>query len=107
MKNAIMATFKDINGITETTVLYLDIKDFLNDTWNPEDKARLIHTMGFEIHGKTYQERKANFEEIVKEFQAHDVGGLYYSDYVILQDYFETNARRYGLLKEFKENCIL
>ena len=107
MKNAIMATFKDLNGITETTVLYLDIKDYLNDTWNPENKARVIHTMDFVIHGKTYQERKANFEEIAKDFRAHDVGGLYYSDYVILQDYFETNARRYGLLKELMENCII
>ena len=107
MKNALLAVYKDLNEITETTVFYTDKIDFINDTWNPEDKSRVIYTMGFKITGKTYQEKKAAFEEICKDFQAHDVGGLYYSDYAMLGDYFERNARRYGLVTELKENGII
>lgn len=107
MRNALLAVYKDLNGITETTVFYTDMIDFINDTWNPEDKARVIYTMGFKITGKTYQEKKAALEEIAKDFQMHDTGGLYYSDYMIIGDFFEKNARRYGLITDFKENGII
>ena len=107
MNDMLYVIYKDLNGITETGVLYMDLQDYLNGTWSPEDAAREVFKMGFKIKGKTYKERKAAFEEIVKDFQTHDVGGLYWSDYNILTNYFEKNARRYGLVEELKENGII
>lgn len=107
MNNMLYVVYKDLNGITETGTLYTNYKDYLADTWNPEDASRVIFKMGFTIKGKTYQERKAAFIDIVKDFQSNIVGGLYWSEEVILQDYFETNARRYGLINELKENGII
>jgi hypothetical protein len=107
MNNLLYVVYKDINGLTETGVLYTDITDFIQDTWNPEDKARVEYTMNFVIKGKTYRERKAALEEIAKDFQNHDVGGLYWSDEILLQNYFEENAKRYGLIEEFRENGII
>lgn len=105
--NMIFVVMDDTNGITQTGYLYQDIKDFITDTWNPGDHARVNYIMGFKIKGKTYQERKENFYNIILDFMAHDIGGLSYYETFLLQDYFETNARRYGLTKELKENCII
>lgn len=103
----IFVIMNDINGITQTGYLYQDTKDFIADIWNPDDLARVDYTMGFTIKGKTYQERKENLYNIILDFMAHDIGGLSYYETFLLQDYFETNARRYGLTKELKENCII
>lgn len=106
-KNMLYVVYKDLNGVTNTGVMYYNISDFLDDTWNPEDRERVIFKMDFRITGKTYREKKEAFENIVKDFQHNDVGGLYWSDYTILTDYFEANARRYGLITELKENGII
>lgn len=105
--NMIYVVMNDTNGFSQTAYLYLDIKDFLEDTWNPENKEQVAFKMGFKITGKTYQEKKANFENIVKELLHNDVGGLSYYEESILYDYIETNARRYGITKELKNEGIL
>lgn len=107
MNNLLYVVYKDTNGITETGVLYEDIQEFLQDTWNPCEKERVLYKMNFVIRGKTYQERKAAFIDIVKDFQAHDVGGLSWYDEITLNDYFTENARRYGLINELTENGII
>ena len=57
---------------------------------------------------KTYAERKdaARNEAIEWDLNA-DKENLSYGDLVIFADYFEKLGRRYGLLKEFKENGII
>ncbi|MBO7734130.1 MAG: hypothetical protein J6S67_16320 [Methanobrevibacter sp.] len=107
MKNALYVVYNDTNGYSQTAYLYQDIKDFIADTWNPEDKKRVAFKMGFRIKGKTYQEKKANFENIVRDLLDNDVGGLSYYEEAFLYDYLETNARRFGLVTELKENGII
>lgn len=60
------------------------------------------------ISGKTYTEKKENLRTLAKNWQwsNHDFCGWSYGELATINDFFETNGRRYGLLSEFKENCI-
>lgn len=59
------------------------------------------------LTGVTYQERKNDLEEKAKLTQYVDIGGLSWGELYEIQVYFETQGKRYGLLREFKENCII
>ena len=59
------------------------------------------------LSGATYAERKADLQEKAVLFQIIDIGGLSYGELSEIQAYFETYGKRYGLLREFKENGIL
>ena len=78
--------------------------DFHRDTFSPE--ANPTYILRFKISGRTYAERKADLQNKAIEFSHNTAPGLYWSDEVIIQDFFETNGRRYGLLTEFRENAI-
>jgi len=60
------------------------------------------------VSGKSYQERKADLKDKAIEWSNNQ--GNYprwsYGELATIQDFFERNGKRYGLLKEFKENCI-
>jgi len=60
------------------------------------------------VSGKTYQERKADLQDKAVEWS--NTQGEYtawsYGELADISDFFETNARRYGLLQEFRENAI-
>lgn len=59
------------------------------------------------IHGSTYAERRDSLRTMAQEIQTADNGGLSYSEAATLNDYFTRKARRYGLLTEFRDNCII
>ena len=76
------------------------------DTFNPETKN--IKTLDFIIKGKTYQERKAAAEDLAKEWQLDfSYYPWSYGELMEINSYFSKIAKRYGLTKEFKENCII
>lgn len=60
------------------------------------------------VSGKTYQERKADLKD--KAIKWSNSVGQYprwsYGELATISDFFEKFGRRYGLLKEFHENCI-
>ena len=60
------------------------------------------------VSGKSYHERKADLKEKAIEWSNNQ--GSYprwsYSELGEIQDFFERNGKRYGLLKEFRENAI-
>ena len=89
----------------ETGVLYEDFQDYISDTFSPEVETMVI--IPFTVHGSSYAERRANVRETAIDFQAaNDCGGLYQSDYGLIGDWFEKMGKRYGLLKELRENCV-
>lgn len=63
---------------------------------------------GFKVKGKTYSEKKANAKMLAIDFQSYfsqyEFG---YSELAYYQSIFEKIGRKYGLLKEFRENGIL
>ena len=57
---------------------------------------------------KTYQQRKAEAEAEVIEWQLDYCNHNYsWSELAAFQDYFTRLAKRYGLIEEFKENGII
>ena len=52
-----------------------------------------------------YQKRKAEVREEAIEY-SYSEEELSYGELADRQDYFRRLGKRYGLLREFKENCI-
>jgi len=61
--------------------------------------------------GKTYAEKKANAAELARELQSVESdlngGGLSWGEYSTITIFFEEVGRRFGLLREFRENGII
>lgn len=81
-------------------------------TWDEFHKATFNPLVEYEaivlgrLRGKTYTEKKAELIAKAVEFQHIDNGGLHMSEYAEIQEYFERYGKRYGLLREFRENGI-
>lgn len=77
---------------------------------------REVHTLGdvlyaipFFVSGKTYQERKANLEQLAIDFQLADAevsGGLSYGELADIGAFFNRAGSKLGLIREFRENGI-
>lgn len=81
-----------------------DYESLYRDTFIPSMRA--VFVMNFVIHGKTYAERKASLDEKARGFSNNQAGGLYWSDVLAIENYFEENGKRYGLITDFRENGI-
>ena len=63
----------------------------------------------FVVKGSTYKERKESLRDLALDYQLYECensGGLSYGELAEIQEFFETNGKRYGLLREFRENGI-
>ena len=57
--------------------------------------------------GKSYQDKKENLKNIAIDYSlVFGDTNISWLEYAILTDYFRQYGRRYGLLKEFRENAI-
>lgn len=75
------------------------------DTFSPNTKN--IELLEFKIKGKTYQERKENLVELAKDWQFNFSSLSWsYGELAEICDFFYRNGKRYGLLREFRENAI-
>lgn len=97
------ASYKDETG-KEHANLYFDYPSFFRDTFSP--KCEIIQLIKFETHGRSYKERKNCLEEIAIEFSHNAICGLSYEELYHIQNFFGVMGKRFGLLKEFKENGI-
>ena len=84
----------------------LGFREWQKDTFSVDIGS--IKVLDFKIRGNNYQERKAEAEEIAKDWQnnfaCYDWG---YSELIEIYAFFEKVGKRYGLIKEFKENAII
>ena len=79
---------------------------FHDDTFSPETKN--IKILQFKIQGNNYREKQEHLKDLAINFQLHfSALSWSYGELAAIYNFFETNGRRYGLLKEFKENCII
>lgn len=80
-------------------------EEWFKDTFSPECK---YETLDFKISGKTYQERKASLEDLAKDWQLHFSNFSWsWGEIAEITNYFYDMAKRFGLVKEFKENGII
>ena len=97
-----------LNGARYTGLFYANKHDFENwhkRTFSPSCKN--IQVLDFKISGEDYLERKYNLVELAKNWQ-HNFADLpwSYSELAEIENWFYKNAKRYGLLEEFKINGI-
>ena len=100
------ARIKDQNG-NEHAELYSGHyawDKFHSDTFNP--LTEVIEFVQFKVTGKDYRSRKSCVEDIAIEWSHYDTSGLYMSELIEVADWFYKYGKRYGLLKEFRENAI-
>lgn len=103
----IFAKIKTADGHTESN-LYWYWEALRADTFSPD--SEVLFVLPFEIHGKTYRERKESLYNLAVDFQHNNDGDtdvtLSYGEIGDISDFFEINGKKYGLLREFRENCI-
>lgn len=92
---------------------YFDIYKKNNDgyelwyynTFSPECKN--IDILNLIVYGKTYQDKKDYLRDTAIKWQYNFASLSWsYGELAIIQDWFYKNGKRYGLLKEFRENAI-
>jgi len=96
--------FKNNEGKIKNYI-YFSFEEWNRDTFNP--LTEIIGMLDFKIQGKNYTEKKANLEDLAKEWQGQFASYNWsYGELAEIGDFFERNGKRYGLLREFKENGI-
>lgn len=55
----------------------------------------------------SFEDRRGYLRELAIEIQAENCGGLSYGEEALLQEFFTKQGKRYGLLREFRENAII
>lgn len=58
------------------------------------------------VSGRTYQEKKNALRDLAIEYSGMDTSGLSWAELGAIEEFFTVAGRRFGLLSEFKENCI-
>lgn len=78
---------------------------WFKDTFSPT--CENIKILNFKIKGKTYEERKGCLRDLAIDY-SHNFASLgwSYGELAEICDWFYRNGKRYGLLKEFRENAI-
>ena len=103
----LFAKIKTADGHTESN-LYWYWEALHADTFSPD--SDVLFVLPFEIHGKTYQERKESLYNLAVDFQYNNDGDtdvtLSCGEIGYICNFFEFYGKKYGLLREFRENCI-
>lgn len=106
-----LAKWNEINNGECKEVCYIYYKnsngyrEYCKDTFSPliED----LRVLDLSVKGKTYEEKKQSLYDLAIEYQYNFAPLSWsYGELYELNNFFEKNAKRYGLLKEFKENAI-
>lgn len=100
MKNFIVATIEGNTSVYD----YVDLNKV---SWNPTFEFDFDFVIFGNLKGKTYAEKKQEVREKAIGFQRIDEGGLSYGEYAMIADYLMTYGKRYGLMREFKNEGIL
>lgn len=83
------------------------------DTWDEFHRLTfsprycVLFVTDFSVKGKTYNKRKAAAESLGVAYSNTSAGGLFCSEYFAVVDRLETIAKRFGLVREFRENGII
>jgi len=74
---------------------------------NPENEIK--YELELCLHGKTYEEKQKQAREIAVEYSwalCDEIKPLSWGESAIVSGWFENVGKRYGLLREFRENAI-
>ena len=94
------------NGGEKVAAVYGSFEEYHRETFSP-DCSQLFIT-DFVVHGRTYKEKKAAAVLLAIDLQ-NELSGVSVSwlELAMIGDNFKRIARRFGLVKEFRENGII
>ena len=104
MNKIILATLKDRETNEEKMFMFDTYEEYFNETFSPW--VEISFATDFRIKGKTYADRKEFVRNIAIEYSNNGAFGLSWGEVATVSDMFYKLGKRYGLLKEFKENGI-
>ena len=91
--------------IDDTASIFDTWREYYAATFSPD--CIISAVIPLQLHGSTYAERRDSLRNMAQDIQTADNGGMSYGEVATLNDYFTRQARRYGLLTEFRDNCII
>ena len=86
--------------------IYYNYEAYFKDTFCPD--TRIIFTLDMSVSGRTYAERKADLESKAIDYSNNmsEIYPISQGEIAEIEDFFATNGKRYGLLTDFRMNCI-
>ena len=101
----LLGVYKDTNGEIKNNIYYnFDI--WFRDTFSPA--TEVLTCFMLKVVGETYEQKKEDLKQKAIEFQnTWQVVSWSYSEITEISDFFYKNGKRYGLLREFRENGII
>lgn len=100
-----IGVYKDTDGKIKNN-LYYSWEEWHKDTFSPATK--IISVFELKVYGKSYKERKNDLKTRAICYQdTYNYVSWSYGEIAEISDFFYKNGKRYGLLREFKENGIL
>ena len=104
-KTLIFASLKTEDDYYPVSFAFTSWDEFHRATWNPTVDVKTVIDLS-RVPGKTYAEKQSNLQDKAIEFQYADEGGLSWSEFAEVTDFFARYGKRFGLLREFRENGI-
>lgn len=104
MSKFILATLRDTGTNEETMYTFDSWKEYHTATFSP--LIDVLFITDFKVKGNTYEDRKAFVRDLAIDYSNNQSCGLSWSEVAYVGDMFYKLGKRYGLLKEFKENGI-
>lgn len=93
--------------IDNTEYVFNSWRDYNTATFSPAVAAEVDYITDFIVRGSDYKTRKAAARDIAVEISNRQCGGLSWYEVMLLQNKLETIGKRYGLLTELRENCMI
>ena len=85
--------------------IYYRLEEFYKDTFSPLSDQNIL--IKFSVHGKRFIDKQNSLRNLAIEWSyLRDDSTLSWLEISIINQWFEKNGRRYGLLREFRENAI-
>ena len=86
--------------------IYYNYEAYFKDTFCPD--TRIIFTLDMSVSGRTYTERKADLESKAIDYSNNmsEIYPISQGEIAEIENFFATNGKRYGLLTDFRMNCI-
>ena len=100
-----IGVYKDTDGKIKNNIYYL-YELWFRDIFSPA--TEIIAQIPLKVSGKTYQEKQEDLRQKAIEYQdTFNYIDWSYGEITEINNFFYKNGKRYGLLREFKENGII
>lgn len=87
---------------------FIKIRNMDGTIYKVLSRDKLIDYIPLTVCGKSYEERQNDLQNKAIEWSfASGAASWSYGELADIQEFFERNGKRYGLIREFRENGII